>query len=364
MLPLRIFAVSILVLMVSSAAASPAISIDNSVTVKSHRPFDYVVVIVMENHNRDEIYNCGGVCSFLAQFADAHAFSTNFRSTFNGSLASYFALTMGKHNVLGGQEGVECSPDPNQNPASHLQYCPQDFKNIVDIVEGGGFAWKVYSEDYPTTCGNKCSPGNCFVGYDAPGMNNYAGSHNTFVYFTNIVNNTNRCSRIVPANSVVDLSNPETDDVLINDLQSSSTAPNFMWLMPNECDQMHHDCLGGTDPTTQEANQVTWGSNYLENMLPKILNTPVFQTQRAAVFITFDECQNIITNNCSIDGFSTNRIYTLWASASGLGPVKEIFKSNTSYNHYSFLSTLEWAWNLPPLTTNDRTATIMKEFFT
>lgn len=314
----------------------------------------------MENHNANETYNCGSVCdAFLTPFANAHAFSTNFRSTFNGSLASYFALTMGKHN----DPAKECSPDP-QESSPGLSYCPQDFKNIVDIIERGGLTWKAYFEDYPTSCGSRCSPGNCYVGYYPPDPNNsnYAGSHNSFVYFTNVVNRTDRCSRIVPANSVVNLSAPENDTRLLDDLSSTSTAPNFMWLAPNECDQMHHGCGWGVD-------QVTQGSMYLQNTVPQILNSNIFRTHRAALFITFDECQNIITNNCTITDpvtgqiYSTNRIYTLWASAHGSGIAKENFKSNNLYNHYSFLSTLEWAWNLPSLTSNDYSAPIMREYF-
>ncbi len=359
----RILTIGFIILLVGTASAAPTIVVDNTVTVLSGHIFDYVVVIVMENHNANETYNCGSVCSYLTSLADDHAFSTNFRSTYNGSLTSYFALTMAKHNV----PDRECSPDP-QGPSSQPSYCPQDFKNIVDIIEGGGLTWKAYFEDYPFSCGNKCSPiGNCYVGYTGPGS--YAGSHNSFVYYTDVVNNTDRCKRIVPANSVVDTANPETDDILLNDLKSPSTAPNFMWLMPNECDQMHHDCLGGVDPATQEVNQLTQGSKYLENMVPQILNSNIFLTQRAALFITFDECQNIITNNCTITDpitgqiHSTNRIYTLWASAHGSSVVQEKFKSNNFYNHYSFLHTLEWAWGLQSFTINDASAPIMKEFF-
>src|SRR5207247_3636899 len=36
---------------------------------------------------------------------------------------------------------------------------------------------------------------------------------------------------------------------------------------------------------------------------------------------------------------------------------------STSDNHYSYLSTLEAAWNLPSLTSNDASATSMTEFF-
>jgi hypothetical protein len=36
----------------------------------------------------------------------------------------------------------------------------------------------------------------------------------------------------------------------------------------------------------------------------------------------------------------------------------------TTYNHYSLLRTVEVAWGLGPLTTNDAQATVMTDFFT
>lgn len=361
MLMLRIFSASILVLLVGSALASPTITMDNNVTVNavSPRPFDYIVVIVMENWNVNQTYNCGPICDpFLTPFADAHAFSVNFKSTFNGSLTSYFALTMAQHNV----PAQECTPDHNGTPGlPPLLFCPQSSKNVADIIEGGGLTWKVYAEDYPSSCGSHCSlVGNCYDGYTNPGTD-YAGSHNPFVYYTDIAGNSTRCSRVVPANSQIVVGGPQTDDNLLGDLNSPST-PNFMWLIPNECDQMHHLCgdWGLSDMRTQ-------GSMYLSRMVLQILASNVFQSQRAVLFITYDECQNIIQNDCYLTSSdATNRIYGLWASSSspvGSSVVKQNFKSNLPHNHYSFLHTLEWAWNLPPMANNDATASVMKEFF-
>lgn len=356
---LRILSASILVLLVGSALGSPAISIDNNVTIKAVVPrvFDYIVAIVMENWNVNQTYNCGSICDpFLTPFANAHAFSVNFKSTYNGSLTSYFALTMAQHN----SPEMDCSPDHTAGSF----FCPQSSQNVADIIDGAGtgLTWKVYAEDYPSSCATHCSPGgNCYDGYTNPGTA-YAGDHNPFVYYTDIVGNSARCSRIVPANSQIVDGGNETDDNLLSDLNSQS-APNFMWLIPNECDQMHHACNwpGQSDMREQ-------GSKYLLGMVPQILASNVFQLQRAALFITFDECQNPKTNSCYLTSQdATNRIYGLWASSNSLvgsSVVKQNFKSNLPYDHYSFLHTLEWAWNLSTMTSHDGSAPIMKEFFT
>jgi hypothetical protein len=40
------------------------------------------------------------------------------------------------------------------------------------------------------------------------------------------------------------------------------------------------------------------------------------------------------------------------------------FRSTVAYNHYSLLRTVEAAWGLAPLTTNDGQAAVMSDFFT
>src|SRR2546422_1068345 len=102
----------------------------------------------------------------------------------------------------------------------------------------------------------------------------------------------------------------------------------------NPCTDMH-DC------------DIPTGDTYLSVLVPLILGSNVFLTQRAALLLTFDE------------GYG-QPIYTVWA-----GPVvKTAYTSSTAYSHYSVLSTIESNWNLPSLTTNDQNATNMNEFFT
>ena len=354
MLLLRILSASILVLLVGSAVASPTLSIDNKVTIKPvlHGAFDYVVIIVMENQNVNQTYNCGPICDqYLTPFADNNSLLVNSHAEYNGSLPNYFALTMGKINT----NGADCSPDPS---ATAIPYCPQNYTNIVDRIEAANLSWKAYVEEYPGSgSGSRYSPGGCYLGYTAASGNTvYAADHNPFVYFSDIVNNTSRCSHVVAANSFANTNGPENDDVLLADLNNAGlVAPNYMWLGPNECDQMHHPCSW---PGVSDITGVKQGSMYLSSMVPQILNSYLFRTQRAALMITFDECQNVITNNC----LNTNRIYTVLASNSP-GVVRQRYKSNLYYDHYSSLHTLEWAWSLPTMTTNDASASIMYEFF-
>src|SRR5207245_3100556 len=85
---------------------------------------------------------------------------------------------------------------------------------------------------------------------------------------------------------------------------------------------------------------------YHATLVPKILNINVFQTQNAALFITFDEDHG-------------GAVLAQWA---GRG-MKTGFVSSSPYTHFSLLSTIEANWNLAPLTTNDQNAPNMAEFF-
>lgn len=266
--------------------------------------FDYLVVVVMENKNLCEIYtHCGGTATYMTGFADAGSMLLDYRyGNVNPSLPNYLALSGGT------TFGCTSNVDPNSGCATGAWDAP----NVVDRLDAGGVSWKAYMEDMPSNCYGGNSGG-------------YAVRHNPFVYYRLNVETPERCNKIIPAGT--------NDDALVNDLGSTSTASNFMWLTPNNCNNMH-DC------------PVATGDAYLASLVPRILASNVFTTQRAALFVVFDE------------GYD-NPTYAAWS-----GPmVKTAFTTSTYYDAYSFLQTLWTNWNLQPLTTNDQNATPMSEVF-
>jgi hypothetical protein len=290
----------------------------------ANHPFNYVVVIVMENHGLGDIIN-NPSAPFLNQLASSYALATNYTALNHPSLPNYLSLVSGQD--FASWSKTDCSPGPGCSAGNA--------SNIVDSLENRGLSWKAYMEDYPSSCGSQCSPGNCFLGDTGTGQ--YAARHDPFVYFDDIVNSTARCSRIVPANSGTNSGKGGPDNLFLSDLASPSTASNFMWLTPNLCDDMH-DC------------SVSAGDTYLSQVVPNILNSTLFTHQKAALFITFDEGNG---------DFPNDQVYSVWAGA----VVKTHFQSSNQYSHYSFLKTLETAWKLIPLTNNDRNATPMTLFF-
>ena len=294
-----------------------------NVEAHANHPFNYVVVIVMENQGVGDIIN-NPSAPFLNQLASTYALATNYTAINHPSLPNYLSLVSGQD--FASWSKADCSPSPGCNAGNA--------SNLVDSLENRGLSWKAYMEDYPSNCGSHCSPGNCFLG----DTGQYAARHDPFVYFGDIVNSTARCSNIVPANS----RGNSGDDLFLSDLASPSTASNFMWLSPNLCNDMH-DC------------PVSIGDRYLSQVVPNILNSTLFTHQKAALFITFDEGNGY----CPLNGSSRDCVYSVWA---GHG-VKTGFQSPNQYSHFSFLKTVETAWKLPPLTKNDGNATPMTEFF-
>jgi len=118
-----------------------------------------------------------------------------------------------------------------------------------------------------------------------------------------------------------------------------------------------HGSSNSTCPYTYPTS-ITQGDNYLSTLVPNILNSNTFKSDRVALFILFDEG----TNFCPLNpGAKEDCVYAVWAGNSNV--VKQKFASNNLYNDYSYLKTIETNWNLPSLTQNDAAATAMSEFF-
>ncbi|TLZ76624.1 MAG: hypothetical protein E6K11_10925, partial [Methanobacteriota archaeon] len=261
--------------------------------------FDYVVIILMENHAIcDILTSCGGAGPYETSLANAYGLATEYVDCTRPSLPNYLCLTGGSTFGCTGYDG-----GPHSNNCTNLAWRSL---NIVDRLGAANLSWKAYMENMPS---------NCY------GTNNgsYVVRHNPFVYYGDIASNATQCARVIPAGI--------GDDAFLDDLASTSNASNYMWLSPNICNDMHN-C------------NVTTGDGYLANLVPQILNSTVFTTQRAALFITFDEDSK---------GKGAPAMYSVWA-----GPtVKTSYSSSIDYNHSSLLATIEANWNLPPLTAND-----------
>src|SRR5256884_1545491 len=334
------------ILQVANSATGSVASSPNSISVtqptvaaSSGAYFDHVVIIMMENEGISDICNgnpppCSGTNSpYMSGLANNYGISQQYVPLINTSEPNYYG-------VLGAS--IFGCPSNCYPPAGGI-----NAPNLVDRFEAAGLSWKGYMENQ-----------NVAAGCDGTTHEPYEHEHNGFVAFQDIYTNTARCSKIA-------LANPSgcgtvTDCSLINDLNSVS-APNFMWLTPNDCDNMHASnvCTTGNGyngcTSGGSSSCIKGGDNYLKSLVPNILSSYAFQNQRSSLFIVFDEG----TGYCPLNGSSESCLYAVWA-----GPVaKTSFSSSRLYNHYSLTKTIEINWNLAALTSNDAGATAMTEFF-
>src|SRR5256884_618266 len=299
--------------------------------------FDHLVFIIMENAGISDICGsnlpppCNGSNTpYMSSLANSYGIETQYVDLAGSSQPNYIGIMAATLNG--------CTSGCGPNSLTEV--------NLVDRFEGSGVTWKAYMENQTPTAG--CD--NSDHGF-------YEFIHNPFVSFHDIDNNTTRCNKIVLANPANNSTCTGTDCALINDLNSGS-APNFMWLTPNDCNNMHGNSACSNKCTTSYTSVCNKaGDNYLSGLVPNILNSNTFQTTRAALFITFDEGSGFCP---SPNPGGADCMYTVWA-----GPTtKTNFSSNHADTHYFFTKTIETNWGLATMTSNDAAATAMTEFFT
>ncbi len=278
-----------------NSSTPPIQQISNQSAKSSGIPkFDHIAIIVMENKPIESIVGSTNA-PFINSLVQKYSLAGNYFAITHPSLPNYLA-------ILGGSTfGIN----------SDCSDCFINSNNLIDQLESNHKSWKAYMESMPSSC---------FIGNSG----NYAQKHNPFIYFNNIRNNPQRCQNIVPLTN------------LSADLIDPLTSPNFIWITPNLCHDMH-DC------------SIKVGDGWLSEQIPLILKSPSFTLSNSLLVITWDEAETI----------GSNQIPTIF-----IGPsVKQSYISQIKYDHYSLLHTIESAWDLQPLTENDKNATLMNDFF-
>ncbi len=278
----------------SQPAATKSISTAQVPQAKPAQTISHIFIIMDENETAASIIG-NPSAPYINSLAQKYALATNYSAVTHPSLPNYLAITSGSTDGI----STDCNP-----PSAG---CEVNVKNIADEIEASGRTWKEYAESMPS---------NCYT-YNA---GEYATKHNPFVYYTDIVSNATRCnSHVVPFTQ------------LSSDLSSISTTPNYAFITPNLCNDMH-DC------------GISAGDSWLSKYVPMILNSKAFITQKSLLIITWDE-----------GTLANNSVATIFAG----NAAKSSFKSTAAFNHYSILHTIEYLWGLSPLTNNDSQAPVM-----
>ncbi len=296
--------VAALALMVPLAASAHVTTRDGNNSGISN--FQHVFVIMMEN------------TSYTSLIGNPNAPFINATSQNFGSAANYFGVTHpSQPNYIaatsGSTNGVTGDGDVTVN-----------VPNIVDQLESNSRTWKAYMQSYALcttpldhSCGNQL----------------YERKHNPFISYTDVQTNAARVAKIV------DLSQFSTD-------LANNTVPNYSWISPDQCHDMHGRASTPSDPCdfSQVQSLIATGDAFLKATVNQIMNSQTWQNSNSAIFIIWDESDFPFgdTSGCCDANPGGGHVVSLVL----LSENETARTSSVAYNHYSMLSTIEGAWNL------------------
>ncbi|HVX06979.1 alkaline phosphatase family protein [Humibacter sp.] len=276
---------------VPSASASAPADVGQARTPR----LQHVVVIMDENKPSTSVIG-NPDAPYLNALAQAGARASHYSAITHPSLPNYLALTAGSTAGI----TADCAPGPGCLATGH---------NLAEELDRGGLTWKMYAESMPAPC-------------TASDAGLYVVRHNPFLYFPSVTRDSSYCrAHDVPF------------DRLKSDLSTSGALPDFSFVSPNLCDDMHN-C------------SVATGDAWLATNVPKILDSPAFAAQRSLLVVTFDE------------GDSDSNLVACVFAGPAARPHAVV---STSFTHYSLLRTVEDALGLAPLTANDARAEPMTQ---
>jgi hypothetical protein len=259
-----------------------------------------------------------------------------------------------------GQVSLSGAPAANNCALRNYPAAPFTPGSIADQLVARDKSWKSYQESLPTV-----KPGVFGVNYSdgefsslspasvfAPGpiQKLYAVKHNPFAYFQNIEMGGNDDLSL---GRIVDFDGP---DGLWADLHSGERTPNFSFIVPNQCHDMHGYVSGGT-PICSTGTPAESGFLMLQGdaEVAKLVNgikaSKAWKQGRNAIVLVWDE--NDYSNAANRVVFLVETNYTRNGAV-----------SNTPYDHFSLLRTLEAAFGLPCLNhACDSTSLVMNDLF-
>lgn len=285
-------------------------------------PLDHVFMVYLENHGVTDIIGSPDA-PYINSLVKTYGYGSNYYALTHPSDPNYCP-------ILGGSDfGVNWD-------------CPKlcfNAHNLADNIEAAGKTWAGYAQSMPAPCTRTSG-----VGYSTDEL--------PFLAFRDIYNDTPRCqAHVLPLTRMA------------TDLASTATTPNYVWFAANEAHNMegNNDLRFVVSQLTSHQYDVKAGDQFLQQVLPTILNSPAFLTQRTAIFVTWDEDYNNLSLTIGNHG---NHIPMIVIPSPNSGMRQGHFVVANYNNHYSLLRTIEESLQLPSrLTNNDMFAQPMNEYW-
>jgi len=300
--------IAVAVLFVGSSVAPASPSGPSNVA-----SFKHVFVIMMENTGIEALLGNPNA-PWINQAVETYGVAGNYYGVTHPSQPNYIAATSGSTH------GVTADTDVTI-----------DVPNIVDQLESNGKSWKAYMQSYALCNGNTLAT-SC-------GNQLYERKHNPFISYLDVQSNPSRVAKIV------DFSQFATD-------LANNTVPDYSWISPDQCHDMHGRGGGGsTDPCdfSNEQNLIATGDAFLSDTVSEIMASKAWGPN-SVIFVTWDESDFTgtgpagfgDTRGCCNANPGGGHVLTLAITTSPHQPRASMIP----YNHYSMLGTIEDSWHL------------------
>ena len=307
-------------------------------------PYGHVFVIVLENENAAETFGTSSPATYLNRWIRPRSvFVPNYYGIGHHSLDNYVAMISGQ--APNARTQADCpsftaytSSTIGANGQVQGLGCvyPSNVPTVAKQLSAAGKTWRAYMDGMQTPCQRPA------IGATDPHQGETAGTayatkHNPFVYFRSV-------SAATCASNDVPLTH------LAGDLTSVGGTRNLSYIVPDLCNDGHDThCPYGRGP-----GGLSGADAWLHIWVPKILNSPAYK-QDGLLIITFDEaetdsracCHEIAGPGAAVPGLNGpggGRV-----GAVMMAPKLKHGTNTGSYNHYSFLATIEHIFGLPRL---------------
>jgi hypothetical protein len=307
----------------------------------------HVFTIVLENKNFDASFGASAEAPYLAgPLAAKGALLTQYHGTGHFSLGNYITLISGQSENPTTQADCQTFSEftpgtigPSDQAIGSGCVYPDKVETVADQLEAAGRTWRAYMQDMgndiardrTATCSHP-EIGTSDPTQAATPMDQYATRHDPFVYFHSVIDDAASCDA-----HVVNL------DRLQRDLRKPRKTPNYAFITPDLCADGHDQtCADSTQPGGYAGIDA-----FLHQYVPMILKSKAYR-RNGLLVILFDESESGAESCCFVPTGPNTPLQGVSGPGGGrtgavlISPfIKKYTVSDTPYNHYDYLHTVE-----------------------
>ena len=306
------------------------------------------------------------------------AYATNYHAVLAAPDGSGPSIHPSEPNYIwaeaGTNFGVLNDNDPYRSPGGTNQNTTD---HLSSYLTQAGKTWKSYQEDIDLARNaanqltNSVLPQNqwtvplaSFAGTFASGNTNayngapqydYAAKHNPQVFFTD----TNGGNDATPANALASHYAPLQQ--LQTDL-TNNTVANYVWITPNQFNDMHTTLAGGYKSLTGDAAKIKQGDDFLSQIVPMIMASQAYQND-GAIILWWDETEADGAPGDRANDYN-HTIGEILISKDAHPNVNGLpYASSLNYTHSSDLRTMQEIYGVGPFLGDAANATDLSDLF-